>query len=109
MVVGNVRQALHDGMAGAQLLRLQGPLDGFVLQYGLDAVSAVAIDHVDADRAQLAGAVDDVLQQGLASERLQHLGQVALHALALPGGKDDDREGSEVGVGFGHGGGLGAI
>ena len=62
---------------------------------------------MDAHWAQLTGAVDDVLQQGLASQRLQHLGQVALHALALPGGKDDDREGSEVGVGFGHGAALG--
>ena len=70
MVVGNVRQALHDGMASAQLFRLQRPLHGLVLQYGLDAVSAVPVDHMDTHGPQFAGAVDDVLQQGLASQRL---------------------------------------
>jgi hypothetical protein len=61
---------------------------------------------MNAHGPQFTGAVNDVLQQGLTGQRLQHLGQVALHALALPSGKDDDREWSEIGVGFSHGAAL---
>jgi hypothetical protein len=39
---------------------------------------------------QRARGADDVLQQRLPGERLEHLGQIRVHSLALPRGEYDD-------------------
>ena len=90
MVVRHGRHRLHEGVPGAELLGLQRPADRRFGQRRADLLAAMAVDHVDGVGRERLRAVDDVLQQRSAGQRLQHLGQVALHALALAGGQDDD-------------------
>jgi hypothetical protein len=72
-------------VAGAQLLRLFGPLQvGLVGEVLPHRLTAMAVDHVDRRRLQLAGRIDHVRQHRLAGDRLQHLRQHRLHALAAP-------------------------
>jgi hypothetical protein len=80
-------------MAGAVLFRLQGPLHGGLGEGRAHLLAAVAVDHVDGLGRQFRGGGEHVAEQRPAGERLQHLGQVALHALALAGGQDDDGKG----------------
>ena len=91
MVVGNRRHRLHDGMARAELLGLQRPLQiGLVRERGADLLGAVAVDDVDRRRARMrARSANDVLEQRPARERLQHLRQCRVHALALARGEND--------------------
>ena len=49
--------------------------------------------HDQPFRLQGAGGVDDMLRQGLAGDRVQDLGQIGVHALALAGSEDDDIHG----------------
>jgi len=90
VIVGNDGHGLHHGMTGAQLFRLQNPIDVFVIERRLHQRPAVTIDHVDGFGSKLARGANDVLQQRLARQRLQHLGQVRMHPLALPRGEYDD-------------------
>ena len=77
-------------MTGAQLIGLQNPIDVFVIERRLHLRPAIAIDHVDGFGSELARGANDVLQQRLPRKRLQHLGQVRMHPLALPRGEYDD-------------------
>jgi len=47
---GMTDNRLHHGMTGAELLRLQNPLDGFVRQGGLHLRAAMPVDHIDVCR-----------------------------------------------------------
>ena len=93
MIIGDGRQGLRDGMPGAELLGLQHPLDIPVGQRRRYLLAAVAIDHVDGVGCKLCRRAQHVLEQRLATERLQHLGQVALHPCALTGGQDYHTQG----------------
>jgi hypothetical protein len=55
-------------------------------------IRAMPDHHMDADRRQLAGAVDDVREHGLTGNRMQDFRQGGAHAGALAGGEDDDIE-----------------
>ena len=90
MIVGNGGHRLRDRVAGAELLSLQHPVDRLVRQRLLDQLAAMAVHDVDRVGAQRFRGRDDVGQHRLAGQRLQHLRQVRLHALALTGRQDDD-------------------
>ena len=79
-------------MARAFLLRLQRPADVVAGDRRADSLGAVAMDDVDVGRVERARRGDDVREERPACQRLQHLRQVALHALALAGGQDHDGE-----------------
>jgi hypothetical protein len=79
-------------VTGAVLLRLQDPAHLFVRKRVAHALTAVTVDHVSRVGVQFARGIEDVRQQGAAGERLQHLRQVRIHALALAGGQDHDRK-----------------
>ncbi len=65
---------LHDGMTGAELLRLQYPFDGLVRQGRLHLRAAMSVNHVDIGRAEARCAVRiTCLQKRLPRQRLQHL------------------------------------
>ena len=86
-------------MAGAQGRVLHG--DGGGSQPGLDPLAddrAVGPDHHHHPfTARLEHGVDDPVQQGTATDTVQHLGDGGLHPGPLPSGKDDGGAG-------GHGG-----
>ena len=90
MIVGYDAHGLHHGMAGAQLLRLQNPLDGLVRQRRLHLRAAVPVDHVDIRRVERARGADHMLQQRLPRQGLQHFRQVGVHPLALARCEYDD-------------------
>ncbi len=90
MVVGNHAHGLHDSVAGAQLIRLQYPLDVFVGERRLYLHAAMPIDHVDVGRAEIACGADHVLQQRPPCQWLQHFRQVGIHPLALTRSEYDD-------------------
>ena len=81
---------LPDGVAGAQLRFLQGPGEIGRIERGADDVAAMSMDDAQTPRQERARRVDDVRDERLASKRMQHLGQMGVHALALAGGEDDD-------------------
>ena len=81
-------------MAGAELLRLLGPVQvGLVGERRAHLLAAMAVDHVDAGRLQRARGVDHVRQHRPPGDLLQHLRQRGLHPLAFAGGEDDDVQG----------------
>ena len=93
LIVGDVGHGLHDGVPGAELLGLQCPAASvFLHERGAHRVAAVAIHHVDGRRVQRARAANNVAQQRPAGERLQDLGEIGFHSLALTGSEDDDGE-----------------
>ena len=93
LVVGDVGHGLHDGVAGAELLGLQRPLQIFAsAERRAHRVAAVAIHHVHRRGVQRARAANNVAQQRHAGERLQNLGEIGFHSLALTGSEDDDGE-----------------
>ena len=100
MVVGDVRHRLHHGVAGAVLLGLQRPAHVAALEGLQHLLAAVAVDDVRGGGFEAGGGVEHVAEQRPAGERLQHLGQVGLHALALAGGQDHDGQG-HGGIRFG--------
>ncbi len=77
-------------MPGAQLLGLQHPVNPAVREGLAHALAAMAVNHMDRRGIERARRVDDMGQQRPAGQRLQHLRQVARHALALACGQDDD-------------------
>jgi hypothetical protein len=91
MIVGNRRHGLHDGMARAELLGLQCPLEiGLIGERRTHSLSAVAMDNVDVGRSKRARSPNHVVQQRPTGKGLQHFWQRRVHALALPRGENDD-------------------
>ncbi len=78
-------------MTGAQLFALFGPDQvGLAGECRAHRIATVAVHHMDGRGLQRAGGIDHMGQHRAAGNRLQHLGQVGLHALASAGGEDDD-------------------
>ena len=78
-------------MAGAQLRFLDDEPQAWLPgERRLDLVALVANHEGDRGRAKCAGGGDDMLDEGHAAERMEHLGPGGLHAGALAGRKDDD-------------------
>ena len=92
VLVGDVLHRLQHGVPGAQALGLQRPGDRLVLECGGHLLAPVPVNHLDGGGRERARRVDHVLQQRPAGERLQHLRQSRLHALALPGRQDHHRQ-----------------
>ena len=80
-------------MTRAFLLGLEVPADVAPCDSGAHLVRAMAMDHVDRIGTEGARRRNDMREERPARQRLQHLRQVARHALSLAGGQDDDREG----------------
>jgi hypothetical protein len=78
------------GMPCAELRHLPGECDIGSLCRGSHGVSAVPVDHAESRRRKFACRVDDMRQQRFASQRMQNLRQVGLHALAHAGSEYDD-------------------
>jgi hypothetical protein len=57
-----------------------------------DVLAAMAHDHAQAPRLQFPRGIQDVCEKGLSRERMQDLGQVREHPLALARRQDDDLE-----------------
>ena len=91
-VVGDIGHGLHDRVAGAELFGLQRPLQIFFGERGAYRVAAVAVHHVDGGGFERARPANNVPEQRHAGERLQNLGQIGLHSLALTGSEDHDGE-----------------
>ena len=79
------------GIAGAELLGLQRPAQPPVVEQFAHPLTAMSIHYVDRGRRQLCRQAQYVREHRHAGQRLQHLRDVRLHALALAGGQDDDR------------------
>ena len=78
-------------VAGAELrLLLRPDADRGCGERPRAPLAAMAVDHADALRLQSCARRRDMREQRLAGQRMQHLGQVRMHALALAGGEDDD-------------------
>jgi hypothetical protein len=77
-------------MSGTQLRPLQGPGQVRRVKHRADGVSAVTINNAQAARRQRARRIDDIRDQRLARQGMQHLGQIGIHAFALTSGEDDD-------------------
>ena len=88
-------QRLLQCVAGAELRLLADPLDAFRGDGVAHRLPAVPIDDDRPRRSKVASAVQHVGQQRATPERVQHLGQVGAHALALPGCQDDHIHGVE--------------
>jgi hypothetical protein len=88
--VHQMRQGLHDRMAGAQLRLLQSPSQIRRVNRRPHCLAAMSIDDTQLPWREAAGGVNHVRNQRLASQRMEYLGQVRMHALALPGGENDD-------------------
>ena len=80
------------GVAGAARRILQREREPRPLQGLAHRLAAVAVHHADRARRKRLHGVDHVADDRLARERVQHLGQRGMHALALAGGEDDDVE-----------------
>ena len=93
MLVRHAGHRLHHGMARAFLLGLEHPVDVAAREGGAHLVGAVAMDDVDGVGIEGARGRDDMRKERPAGQWLQHLRQVARHALALAGGQDDDGQG----------------
>ena len=78
-MAGAQRRVLHRDGGGAQAL----------FNMGADLGGMGPDHHHDARAVQSLGRVDGVVQHGATAHRVQHLGQWALHARALPGGEDN--------------------
>ena len=88
-----MRQGLRQRMAGAQLRLLPRPDQAGQGDGLAHALAAVAVDDADDAGLEAARGIDHVRKQRPAGQRMQHLGQIRVHALALTGGEDDDVHG----------------
>ncbi len=92
MVVGDRRHRLHHRMAGAELLGLQRPADLRRRERRAHLFAAMPVHDFDRRGMQRGRSFDHMAQQRATGERLQHLGPVGVHALALACGQDHDRQ-----------------
>ena len=93
------RHGLGDGMAGAQLGRLFGPVQvGLALEGGLHLFATMA-EHDDQPLGvEGAGGVDDMAEQGFAGQGVQNFRQVGVHPFAHAGSQDHDVHLGWIGV-----------
>ena len=78
-------------MAGAALFSLQDEIHAGRRERGADAIGFVADDGEHIARGNdLRGGGDDMRQQGLASDLMQHFRQLRFKARAFSGGHDGD-------------------
>ena len=91
-VSGQRRDGLGDGMAGAQLLVLQDEVEVVCCQAFTDQLGTMADDHMNTLRLELARAVDNMAEHGIAGNRVQHFRQCRTHASALACGENNDIE-----------------
>jgi hypothetical protein len=87
---------LH-GVAGAVLLCLQSPAQLVAGKRSLHGITAVAINHAGIVGAECLCRIDDMPQQGLLGQPVQHLRQAGAHARTLAGGENDDAE-RQIGI-----------
>ena len=90
MIIGDIRQRLGDRMSCAELLSLQAPVQILVGKGRSHAFGAVTVNDAYGLRLKLPRAVEHMRKQRTAGERMQDLGQIRAHALALARGQDDD-------------------
>ena len=86
----NARHRLLYGVAGPELLGLQHPLDAGVGERRAHLFGAVAMDHDHLARCERARRREHVSEQRPAGERMQDLGPLRAHALALARGENED-------------------
>ena len=77
-------------MAGAELGFLPGPAQVGGIERLTHLLATVTIHDADVPGTELARGVDHMPQQGLSRQRMQDLGQVGMHPLALARGENDD-------------------
>ena len=82
-IAREVRHRLLYCVAGPELLGLQHPLDVGVGERSAHRLGAVAVDHDHLARLERARRGEHVGEQRPAGERMQDLGQLRAHALAL--------------------------
>jgi hypothetical protein len=85
-----MRHGLLHGVSGAELLGLKHPFDLRVREGSAYLLCAVAVHHDDPVRRHRARRGEHVRKQRPACERMQDLGQLRTHALALARGEYDD-------------------
>jgi hypothetical protein len=79
-------------MTRAELFLLFVPAQIGVRKGRAHGIAAMTIDDVNASGAEGAGPLEHMREHGPSGERLQHLGQAGIHALALAGGQDNNRQ-----------------
>ena len=72
------------------LLSLQGEADPLLTTHLLDSVGLVPDNHDDRIGVQALGCMDDMRQQWLAGQLMQHLGLSRTHTLAHTGSKNNN-------------------
>ena len=83
----------HAGVPRPALLRLDRPLDSLAVgECRLHLLALVADHDHGATHAQLVERIQHVREQRPPGERVQDLGQLRAHALALTRGENDDFE-----------------
>ena len=87
-VVSECGGGLLHCVAGAELFRLQHPVERRLGQRGLQPVAAVTIHQMNMARAEAGCGVDHVLNHGFACKGMQNFGQIGIHTGSLAGSKD---------------------
>ena len=90
--IRQMRRGLLHRMSGTELLGLVNPADVGTGTGSAHGLAAMPIDDVHGCGAQCRCRIEDMLQQGAASQRLQDFGQVGIHPLALARRQDQDCE-----------------
>ena len=89
-VSGQCRQCLGNCVTGTQLFVLEHEIQIIRSKALAHLFSAVANHHMNPLWLELAGAVDNMAEHGVARNRVQNLGQCGAHASALACGKNND-------------------
>ena len=79
-------------MAGAQLLRLQRSAKLIARKGPWNRIATMAVNHANIVGTKLMSGVENVAQQRLPSQWLEHFRQVRTHARSLTCCKNDDAE-----------------
>ena len=92
-------QCLRDRVTGAELLGLRDPRQvACVGKCRTNAIAGMADDDVGALWRKRANRTQDMCEQRLPGEVVQHFGQLRTHPCALTRGKHDDLEVHGIGV-----------
>ncbi len=74
MIIRDRRQRLCHRMASAKLLLLHVPAQALVLEHGLNSITPVANDDVNAVSRERSRTIDDMRKHRPSGERLQDFG-----------------------------------